>query len=211
MTTTPEGSGPYRVVETNPFQGHVCYAVVTDIQSFFVDPVRDKCDAMCDALNAAYAAGRAESSDTERAYKAALEHIAELEEAAAGRASLTPSAGEWTPEPWVIDYANREMFAVMDDDGIFKYLGACRPEDFSRSKVPSAVSEANAARIVACVNALAGLNPEAVPAMVEAIKAAIAAGMMPDPTTVNKPETVEATRVSLMMRAALALATGGGK
>jgi hypothetical protein len=33
---------------------------------------------------------------------------------------------------------------------------------------PQIIEAANAARIVACVNALAGLNPEAVPALVEA-------------------------------------------
>lgn len=38
---------------------------------------------------------------------------------------------------------------------------------------PTAPSEANAARITACVNALAGLNPDAVAGVVEALEACI--------------------------------------
>jgi hypothetical protein len=65
-----------------------------------------------------------------------------------------------TPEPWEIAdtsiIAGDICIAVIEDDGGYE--------------APYEERQANAARIVACVNALAGLNPEAIKDVVEALQ-----------------------------------------
>ena len=69
-----------------------------------------------------------------------------------------------TPEPWFAYDCNAGtgIGAVDTDDGEHLNLGAME-------------SEANAAHIVACVNACAGINPEAVPEMLKALSACLEA------------------------------------
>ena len=68
-----------------------------------------------------------------------------------------------TPEPWAVETELNHH--IVSSDG--KYIVFFGWEQFPENY------EANRARIIACVNALAGLNPEAVPNVVEALREAI--------------------------------------
>ncbi len=72
------------------------------------------------------------------------------------------SASRHTPEPWEISDNGTSVFNREHDDTV------CHCE----SGISANLDFDNAGRIVACVNALAGMNPEAVPLMIEALKAA---------------------------------------
>jgi hypothetical protein len=71
-----------------------------------------------------------------------------------------------------------------------------------------ATVEANKLRLVACVNACAGINPEAVPAMVEALRelAAIGGGGVIERRETGKPTWSALDAVQSIARAALAKA-----
>ncbi len=76
---------------------------------------------------------------------------------------------EHTPEPWVID-------EFLEREGFYKIRGKsenlCPVHVYSFSEHGAdPESTANAARIVACVNACAGIKPEAVPDLVAAARA----------------------------------------
>jgi len=67
-----------------------------------------------------------------------------------------------TPGPWIVGRGNRiYMGAAMEAREI---AVATRSDPSIRAQ-----AEANAARIVACVNACEGINPEAVPEIVKAL------------------------------------------
>lgn len=71
----------------------------------------------------------------------------------------TPQTPTHTPEPWS---TNGRIIESEDGEPIVKLL---RPVGIIH--IPEA--EANARRIVSCVNACKGINPEAVPQLVEAL------------------------------------------
>ena len=72
-------------------------------------------------------------------------------------------AAKHTPEPWERNGKRIERI----------YLGMKVSEQVELiARVYGEDSEANARRIVACVNACAGINPKAVPELVEALEAA---------------------------------------
>ena len=57
-------------------------------------------------------------------------------------------------EPWVIDDCNRDLICVMGPDGVYDYIANADGPGNERTHEERS---ANAARIVACVNALAGV------------------------------------------------------
>jgi len=70
-----------------------------------------------------------------------------------------------TSEPWIVgDDDKNEQPTIYGDEGR-QFVGLCAHECLV-SRIPEAA--ANAKRIVACVNACAGINPEAVPELLEA-------------------------------------------
>jgi hypothetical protein len=87
------------------------------------------------------------------------------------------SEAKHTPEPWRAPakpgaYGFRD-YTIFDDVGADREV--CLAEG---------LTEADAARIVACVNALAGMNPEAVAELVEAasvVEAVMGLGEFPSP------------------------------
>ena len=86
---------------------------------------------------------------------------------------------EHTPEPWeVIGFqaARKPWCKVSIAKVVFDYVEECREyvADFQGVSTDKGKerAEANAARAVACVNALAGLNPEGVKDVVEALEMA---------------------------------------
>lgn len=105
-----------------------------------------------------------------------------------------------TPGPWVVDGTN--AFGVY---GVWHH-----PEDGGGVHVCKVITgsftlEDHTTRDERDANArLLAAAPE----LLAACEAAIAAGMMPDPGCVNRPEEIEATRVSLRMREAIAKARG---
>lgn len=102
------------------------------------------------------------------------------------------SASRHTPEPWKLD--NRDDKATVSASGL--WLATVHVDGNTTCQIHPTMSEgeANAARIVACVNALAGTNPEAVKGVVETLEVYL-----------NKPHS--ATReasLRMELRAALA-------
>jgi hypothetical protein len=76
-----------------------------------------------------------------------------------------------TPEPWAIfDAADRFPGIEAPDAGFSIVLWGNEDEDAGVRGESEEHALANAARIVSCVNACAGLNPEAVPEMVKALE-----------------------------------------
>ena len=78
-----------------------------------------------------------------------------------------------TPGPWIVykptEYQEGHWRIGQDTITVKQpYVAALRPMP---SKNLHQVLKANADRIVACVNACEGINPEAVPMMLEALKA----------------------------------------
>lgn len=71
-----------------------------------------------------------------------------------------------TPEPWMADL--EDYASVIDSDGIC----VCEMPPYTRSPNREK-ARANAERIVACVNACKGINPEAVPDLLDALKEAL--------------------------------------
>lgn len=67
-----------------------------------------------------------------------------------------------TAEPWLTNTNSQGDWDISPDG-----------EDMICDLKGCANSEANAVRIVACVNACAGLNPDAVPGLVSALRAAL--------------------------------------
>lgn len=65
-----------------------------------------------------------------------------------------------TPEPWIIEH---------DPDGV-PYIWRDGTSHFVTKVTGVMDTEANASRIVACVNACKGINPEAVPELLAALK-----------------------------------------
>ena len=63
---------------------------------------------------------------------------------------------KWAPEPWTVWRRHNGTSIADGEDKVIADCSALRPH------------RADAARIVACVNALAGLNPEGVAELVEA-------------------------------------------
>lgn len=78
---------------------------------------------------------------------------------------------KWTPEPWDVDgktiYAFRKTPRPM--------IGSRFYALFQDAVTSDAELEANAARAVACVNALSGLNPEALAGLLEQCDAMVSA------------------------------------
>lgn len=68
----------------------------------------------------------------------------------------------WTPGPWLASNNGTGLpwFIFQHSKAKPKYIAEC----------PASSGEANAARIVACVNNCEGINPEAVPEMLQALK-----------------------------------------
>jgi hypothetical protein len=65
--------------------------------------------------------------------------------------------GLHTEEPWVVDDVNTNLIAK-EVDGVYQYIAEIDPSTFSNSKMSEEEKEANAARIVECVNACAGMG-----------------------------------------------------
>lgn len=87
-----------------------------------------------------------------------------------------------TPEPWELD--ERDRISDIADGSGFHAVGpfviVAPDEDGElavvaeiQDDVPGGLAEANASRIVACVNACAGLDPAAIPALVAAAERVI--------------------------------------
>ena len=74
------------------------------------------------------------------------------------------STTKHTPGKWILTPNNTES----GDISPFHYIDA--PGGQVLAVKAASLSEANAARIVACVNACEGINPEAVPEMLEALR-----------------------------------------
>jgi hypothetical protein len=75
---------------------------------------------------------------------------------------------KWAAEPW--SAAEGRVF-IKGEDGWGSIVDA---QDWFIAKLEDSLDPAaNAARIVACVNALAGLDPAAVPLVVEALEACV--------------------------------------
>lgn len=68
---------------------------------------------------------------------------------------------EHSKEPWRIDNNDRQGFLIAEDGRVIKYWNHNTRDD--------PIHTQDAVRIVACVNALAGLKPEKVKAMVEVL------------------------------------------
>ena len=68
---------------------------------------------------------------------------------------------KWTPEPWRVEKTDEGTYRVVDAQGkrVFSW------------NLPPAGEEVN--RMVPCINALAGLNPEGVKELVESVEKAI--------------------------------------
>lgn len=90
-----------------------------------------------------------------------------------------------TPEPWVFEHGQdeirapwREHFKPIDGSLMGDYRGvviaSIESAHGGRKSRPFAISEAeaNAQRIVDCVNACEGINPKAVPEMLDALRKA---------------------------------------
>ena len=79
--------------------------------------------------------------------------------------------GEWTKEPWHCDDGMRRT-AIVDSDGrqVAMATGEAPMHD-QRGASTSEIQAANAARIVACVNALAGIPDPA--AAIEEVRATL--------------------------------------
>jgi hypothetical protein len=73
-----------------------------------------------------------------------------------------------TPEPWSYDESQEDYVLYSDSAWIGK-------TSLGYGVTPEGETEANAARIVACVNACEGINPEAIPLMLEALKSVVSA------------------------------------
>lgn len=81
-----------------------------------------------------------------------------------------------TPEPWVLDTGSTPLADTGDYLPYWNILGNVKDRrgnlvarlDFTRDEGDE--TDANGARIVACVNALAGMNPEALAGVIEAAK-----------------------------------------
>lgn len=74
-----------------------------------------------------------------------------------------------TPEPWEwFSNPHEEVAIAAVDGGCTIALLGCKELDPDCAKE---VNEADAARIVDCVNSCKGINPEAVPDLLEALKA----------------------------------------
>jgi hypothetical protein len=117
---------------------------------------------------------------------------------------MTTNRPTHTPEPWlpkapskVSGLASAGLWRIVNQDGetIAKISQSATEEQ----------DAADAARIVACVNACAGINPEAVPDMLDALRA-IAAACSAGPNLEGKRSYDEQ-----VASAAIAKATGGGK
>lgn len=77
-----------------------------------------------------------------------------------------------TPEPWEIKtIGNAPAICIVSNGSTMSLGGIVADCDPTTGKVPVEECEANAARIVACVNGCAGLNPAALHGLVKAIKA----------------------------------------
>jgi hypothetical protein len=77
-------------------------------------------------------------------------------------------ANKWAVEPW--SAAEGRLF-IKGEDGWGSILDA---EDWFIAKLEDSLDpEANAARIVACVNALRGLEPSALPDVLRALEACV--------------------------------------
>ena len=70
---------------------------------------------------------------------------------------------KWTPEPWEVDEFRVDDWRIKKPDG----KGGC----WWIAEVSGSPdnAEANASRITSCINALAGLNPEGVRELVDAV------------------------------------------
>lgn len=77
-----------------------------------------------------------------------------------------------TPEPWYV-FGSDAIYSGKAGEwfGNHRRVADCEwtPHD-KRPAPPDAEDKANASRIVACVNACAGINPEAVPVMLKALR-----------------------------------------
>lgn len=107
-----------------------------------------------------------------------------------------------TPEPWVLN----KWQGIEDARGMtIEVCGVALPT----GRVPEDhTGHANAARIVACVNACAGINPDAVPDLLAALKDATA---LLDAIAKGYPDIAMDTRVTkarIRHRAAIAKAKG---
>ena len=80
------------------------------------------------------------------------------------------SASKHTPEPWRFRAMGSEGCRIFPDSGgkreDIKFIAMVNGRDFH-------TDQANAERIVACVNACKGINPEAAPELLEACKWAL--------------------------------------
>lgn len=87
--------------------------------------------------------------------------------------SITPeTAVRHTPEPWTTAHPHLDLTGHVWRDGRL-VAGCCGHQDNTDAGV-EIENNANADRIVACVNALDGMNPEGVVGMVEALKFSLA-------------------------------------
>ena len=78
-----------------------------------------------------------------------------------------------TPGPWKVSTAN--PYAVNTVSGGIATAHGTDDANYSEFFPSTEQAKANARRIVACVNACEGINPEAVPDLLEALKDAVAA------------------------------------
>ena len=88
---------------------------------------------------------------------------------------MTPTKSNHTPEPWSLGFTDSTGTVYEIEAGDQYVCGMPVPCDEAG---PAELHNANASRIVSCVNACEGINPEAVPEMLEALRSLI--GLLSD-------------------------------
>ncbi len=87
-----------------------------------------------------------------------------------------------TPEPWSLD----EFYMEYAGGSSVPIISPWIQDYFGRGDRRHEEAAANMARIVACVNACAGINPEAVPELIRAVDAFLQSGGDPLNTRVQE-------------------------
>lgn len=97
---------------------------------------------------------------------------------------MNPWELPWTPEPWApLSYGQPPYHSVMAGDLVI--INQFADSNFDRMngeriQTPDVNTQnANMKRLVSCVNGCAGLNPEALPGMVNVLEEAMGEGLSP--------------------------------
>ncbi len=108
-----------------------------------------------------------------------------------------------TPEPWIISPGACQNCLVTEDAVIAHFV--------SIGERGWETAIANAHRAWACVNACKGIDPAAVPDLLAALKAAVAAGMVPQLDSLPTNTKTAVGDAAKMIYAAIAKAEGGAQ